>query len=89
MRIKEGFVKQQIGEKTVLVSTGNLSRDFRGMIELNYTAADIWDCLAQGKSQEDTAKFLAEKYGIDFQKALQDTGKILEKMHQSGVIEYD
>ena len=89
MKIKEGFVKQQVGEKTVLVSTGELSHEFRGMIELNYTAADIWDWLAQGHSHQKVAQLLAEKYGIDPEKAMADTGKIIEKMRSSGVIEDD
>ena len=87
MKIKKGFVKQQMGDTTVLVSAGQLSREFHGMSELNYTAADIWNWLEQGNSQEQTALLLAEKYGIDPQKAAADTAKIIEKMRQSGVIE--
>ena len=87
MKIKKGFVKQQMGDTTVLVSAGQLSREFHGMIELNYTAADIWNWLEQGNSQEQTALLLAKKYGIDPQKAAADTAKIIDKMRQSGVIE--
>lgn len=87
MKVKEGFVKQRIGEKTVLVSTGDLSHTFRGMIELNYTAADIWDWVAQGHGQEQVARLLAEKYGIGLEKAMADAGKIIEKMRESGVME--
>lgn len=89
MKIKEGFVKQQIGDKTIIVSTGDLSKDFHGMIELNYTAADIWEWLSQGLTNEEVAKLLSEKYNIDLLKARKDTEKIINKMIAVGVVEDD
>ena len=89
MKIKEGFVKQQIGDKTIIVSTGDLSKDFHGMIELNYTAADIWDWLSQGLNSEEVASQLSEKYRIDLLKARMDTEKIINKMIAAGVVEND
>lgn len=89
MKIKEGFVKQQIGDKTIVVSTGDLSKDFHGMIELNYTAADIWEWLSQGLTNEEVAKLLSEKYNIDLLKARKDTEKIINKMIAVGVVEDD
>ena len=89
MKIKDGFVKQQIGEKTIVVSTGDLSREFHGMIELNYTAADIWEWLSQGYSCGEIAKLLSEKYGVELKKAQSDTQKIVDKMISAGVIEDD
>lgn len=89
MKIKEGFVKQQIGDKTIIVSTGDLSKDFHGMIELNYTAADIWEWLSQGLTNEEVAKLLSEKYNIDLLKARKDTEKIINKMFAVGVVEDD
>lgn len=89
MKIKNGFVKQQIGDKTIIVSTGDLSKDFHGMIEVNYTAADIWDWLSQGLTCEETAKSLAEKYNIELIKARMDTEKIITKLIAAGVVEDD
>lgn len=89
MRIKEGFVKQQIGDKTIVVSTGDLSKQFHGMIELNYTAADIWEWLSQGSSADEIAKLLSDKYNIELTKAHADTEKVINKMLSAGVIEND
>lgn len=89
MKIKDGFVKQQIGDKTIIVSTGDLSKDFHGMIELNYTAADIWEWLLQGLACEEVAKSLAEKYNIELIKARMDTEKIINQMIAAGVVEDD
>ena len=89
MRIKDGFVKQQIGKKTIIVSTGDLSKDFHGMIELNYTAADIWKWISKGYSSEEIAKLLSEKYDVELSKAQSDTQKIIDKMISAGVVEDD
>lgn len=87
MRIKKGFVAQKIGDSTVVVSTGALSCEFRGMIELNQTAADIWSYFEAGLSQSDAAKKLSEEYGISLQKAEADVEKIAKKMLEAGVFE--
>ena len=89
MKIKEGFVKQQIGDKTIVVSAGNLSKEFHGMIELNYTAADIWDWISAGYTCEEVAELLARKYNIEISKAQLDTEKIINKMISAGVVEND
>ena len=69
MKIKDGFVKQQMGDKFIVVSSGDLSKEFHGMIELNATAADIWDLVSQGFTFSDVAKKLSEKYNIELSKA--------------------
>lgn len=89
MRIKDGFVKQQVGDVTIVVAIGELGKEFHSMIQLNHTAADIWDWLAQGISGEDVAKLLAEKYSIELSKAQKDAGKIIDKMISAGVVEDD
>ena len=89
MRIKEGFVKQQIGDKIIVVSAGDLSKEFHGMIELNYTAADIWDWLSMGHTCEEVAVLLAQKYCIELSKAQLDTDKIINQMISAGVVEND
>lgn len=87
MRLKKGFVEQQVGEKTIIVSTGELSKEFHGMIELNYTGTDIWNYIKEGFSIDETAEKLAEKYNIDISKAKFDVTNIVEKMIAEGVFE--
>ncbi len=89
MKIKQGFIKQQMGEKYVVVSSGDLSKEFNGMIELNITASDIWDWIGEGKDINEVAKLLSEKYDIDLSKAQEDTQKILDKMISAGVFYND
>ena len=87
MKIKKGFVKQKLGDTTIIVSSGELSREFHGMIELNETGAEIWDCISEGMSLIATAQKLSDEYGIDIQKATDDVTKIIKKMLEAGVLE--
>ena len=66
MKIKKGFAKRKIGLRYVVVATGQLSREMNIIIEMNDTSSDIWNMLEKEKSVEETAYFLAEKYGIDY-----------------------
>ena len=87
MKIKKGFVSQKIGDTTVVVSTGELSHEFHGMIELNETAAFIWNCFAEGLSQSQIAKKLCDEYGISLEKAEADIAVLANKMLDAGVFE--
>ncbi len=87
MKIKKGYVSQKIGDTTVVVSTGELSREFHGMIELNETAAFIWGCFEEGLSQSEAAKKLSDEYGISLEKAEADIAGLANKMLDAGVFE--
>ena len=87
MKIKNGFVAQKIGEKTIVVSTGVLCKEFHGMIELNATAADIWNWVEQGLDEEVIVEKYAKEYEIDEEKARLDVNKIIGRMESAGVFE--
>ena len=87
MKIKKGFVLQKIGDTTIVVSTGELSRSFHGMIELNQTAADIWSGFSEGKSENEVANLLVKEYNITPEKAKADIQKMIAEMKKAGVLE--
>ncbi len=87
MKIKDGFVKCKIGEKFLVVTTGELSHKNNIMIELNTTSSEMWDALAKGLSVEEVAKEIAARYEIPFEKALSDTQKLVDNMQKAGIFE--
>ena len=87
MKIKKGFVKQKIGDKYLVVTTGELAKKQSMMIEMNETSSDIWDGVAKGLSRDDIAKKLVQKYDVPFEKAQQDTATVIENMKQAGIFE--
>lgn len=51
-RAKEGFIRRNIANCEVIIPIGSNVADFNGFIELNSTAAFIWDKLSDGISKE-------------------------------------
>ena len=45
MKIKEGFVRRNVGGSDVVVAVGKASVEFNAMINLNSTGAFIWSLL--------------------------------------------
>lgn len=84
MRIREGFIKKPIMDEIVVVPTGEASETFEGMIKLNETGSLIWDLVSEGKSLDEIAKHMADKYDVDFEEAKSDAKEIIDQMTDQG-----
>lgn len=87
MKIKKGFAKRKIGNRYIVVATGELSKEMNVVIEMNDTSSDIWDYIEQGKNIDEIALSLSEKYGIAIEKAKADAEKLIEQMSAAGIFE--
>lgn len=87
MKIKEGFVLREIADSIVVVPTGNLVNEFKGMINLNRTGKFIWELLKEDTTIEIITKKLVETYKIDEEKAKADTEKFVQKLRDAKIIE--
>lgn len=87
MKIKSGFVKREVMDKTVVVPAGEAGKTMKGMIKLNGTASFIWDRIEEGLNAEEIADKLAENYEVDRETALKDTNAIIENMKAAGIFE--
>lgn len=87
MKIKEGFVLREIADSIVVVPTGNLVNEFKGMINLNRTGKFIWELLKEDSTTEIIAKKLVETYKIDENKAKEDAEKFVQKLRDAKIIE--
>ena len=86
MRIKNGFVLREVAGQTMVIATGEASKDFHGMIKLNCTGKDIWQGLQEGKSEEEISTLLKEKYEVDEAKEVADTKEFIAKMEEMGFL---
>lgn len=80
MKIKEGFVLREVMGNYVAVAVGEASKSFRGMIKLNATAADIWNCVSQGMDEDGIYDVLFAKYEVDEEKLRADIKTTLETL---------
>lgn len=86
MRIKNGFVLREVAGQYMVIATGEASKDFHGMIKLNATGKEIWQGLEAGLPLSEIAKLIQEKYDVEYEKAMEDTEKFVEKIKEAGFL---
>lgn len=87
MRIKEGFLKRQVGERAVVVPIGEAAKDFHGMIHLNETGGELWELLTEETTEEAVLQRMLEIYEIEEEQAKKSLDAFLHKMREAGVLE--
>ncbi len=87
MRIIDGFKLRQICGENVVVPEGADLVNFNKMLSLNETAAFLWKSV-EGRDFDESilAGLLVQEYGIDENRALEDTRGLLSKWREVGVV---
>lgn len=87
MKLSKDWVLTELAGEYVAVPTAAAST-FRGIVRLNDTGADIWNGLAEGKSEVEIADQLVREYsGLRSDKALQDVRDVIAKLQEEGLLE--
>lgn len=89
MKIKEGYMLRSLGGQDIVVTIGDASKEFHGMIKLNASGAFLWKELEEEKSREDLEQALENRYGISKERAKTDVHLFLETIKETGCIMYD
>ena len=87
MKIKQGFILSKIGNDTVAIATGELSRTFSGVIMLNGTGVFLWERLQQDTTREQLVADMLEHYDVSRAEATEDINKFIEQLKAGGVLE--
>ena len=87
MKIKEGFVLRRVLDEAIVIATGEMSKNFHGMVKLNDSGADIWEWISEGNDEIAVAKKLSEKYELSEEKAIADTKAMISQMADAGLLE--
>lgn len=88
MKIKNGFVLEQVGDSYLAIATGPLAASFKALVKLNETGAFLWKCL-DGKDIgiDALVEKMVENYGIDAGLARSDAEKFVENLTNVGILE--
>ncbi len=86
IRSSPNYVYRTIAGQHVLVSIGEGLADFRGYIQLNETAAFLWEQLREGRTKEALLGSLLEKYDVDEETARRDLDNCLELLSSKGML---
>jgi hydroxymethylpyrimidine pyrophosphatase-like HAD family hydrolase len=87
MKIKKGFVLQNVAGSYLACATGDLTREFSGVVRMNATGAFIWEILQGGAEKGEIVKKVSESYGISEEVAERDVTAFISYLNDNGVIE--
>ena len=85
MKLKEGFVLQEVAGETIVMPTGG-SLKLNMMITLNSTGKFLWEKLEKGIEQAELAAALAETYQIDADTANAHVAEFVRKLDEHGFL---
>ena len=85
-KMNKDFVLRKVCGLNVVLPTGANVKDFGGALNLNDTAALIYEQLQAGKSAEEAAAALVAAYDITPETALADVQETIESLREAGVM---
>ena len=85
-KLNKDFVLRKVCGLNVVLPTGANVKDFGGALNLNDTAALIYEQLQAGKSAEEAAAALVAAYDITPETALADVQETIDSLREAGVI---
>lgn len=87
MKIHPDFTIQKVGSSYVAVPVGESSKHFHGMLQLNETAAFLWNLMAERDlSEEGLTDALLAEYNIDRETAARDVHRIVTQLSENGIL---
>lgn len=85
-QLNKDFVLRKVCGLNVVLPAGLKVKDFGGALNLNDTAAMIFEQLQDGKTVEETVAALVAEYDVTPEKALADVRKTIELLREAGVV---
>ena len=89
MKIKSGFVLEQVGGGYLAVAVGARAKDFSGLVRMNGTGAFLWNLLVNEDLTADelVSRVLSEYEGVSEEQVRGDVASFEEKLRANGIIE--
>ena len=85
-KLNKDFVLREVCGLNVVLPTGANVKDFGGALNLNDTAALIYEQLQAGKSAEEAAAALVAAYDVTPETALADVQETINSLREAGVM---
>lgn len=88
MKIREGFIARDVGNKTFVVAVGELSKKFNVMITLNETGKAIWQAMQTETTVDEVVeKLLSEFEDADKDLVKKDVNAFINKLDAANILE--
>lgn len=85
----KNYILREIAGETVLISIGDGIADFCGIVRLNSSAKVLWEAMERPKSKKELTLILQETFGIEEEKAAEDTKRSLNILGEHGMLAYE
>lgn len=86
MRTKQGFVMRDVAGQTVIIATGEASRQFQGMIRVNPTGKIVWQGLTDGLNDAAIVDRVTAEFDVDRATAERDVAAFIAQMRDNGFL---
>ncbi len=88
MKIREGFVLRDVAGKTIVIATGELSKEYHAIMTMNETGKLIWQCLEKGMSEAEVVDaILAECEDATREVVEKDVSAFVDKLKKVNIVE--
>lgn len=86
MHIPKGFHIRQILDETIAVPSGEISKDFSGIISLNEVGQFLFELLQTEQSRESLLRALLDSYDVPEEIAQADIDDFLSHLRSAGLL---
>lgn len=87
MKIKSGYMVRPVAGSYVVVSTGEKTVNFNGIMTLNETGFFLWERLLDGATREELIEAILSEYDVDADTAGADIDRFLKKLEEADLAE--
>ncbi len=86
VKIKEGFVLEQVGNSYLAVAVGDTAKEFSGLVRMNGTGAFLWNLILDAdKSREELIEAALAEYDAPRAVIERDVDSFMEKLANAGI----
>ena len=87
MKFNGSFVLKKIGDSYYAVPLGTISKEIKGMIKLNNTAAFIWQKTEDGASEEEIIASLSSEFNTTKEIAKNDFDEFTAALKEAKILD--
>ena len=88
MKIKDGFVLEEVGGGYLAVAVGERAKEFCGLVRMNGTGAFLWNLLAgKDMTEDELVAAVLDEYEVDEARVRIYVAAFSAKLRENGIIE--
>lgn len=87
MKVKSGYMINQLGDQYVVVAVGQRSKEFQGMIKMNGSASFLWNLLLSSIEEMELIALFQSEYDLDDEQARHDVESFLSVLRQYNILD--